>query len=107
MYAHAHTHTHIYIYIYIYMRLAFHTHLALCVPRPMHTGEKDDCAHVTLLYKHYSPLCEGPNAHTSHEIHLFDDMVPQTHPSCWLNIKSITPEYEGSNVLPFTNTGLC
>jgi len=33
-------------------------------------------SHVVLLYKHYSPLWEGPNAHTSNEIHLFDDMVP-------------------------------
>jgi len=64
------------------------------------------CAHVVLLYKHYSPLWDGPNAHTSNEIYLFDDMVPRPHPSCWLNINSVTPEYKGSNSLPFTNTGL-
>jgi len=65
-----------------------------------------DVTNIVLLHKHYSPLCEGPNSHTSNEIHLFDDMVPRLQPSCWLNINSVTPQYEGSNSLPLANTSL-
>jgi len=65
-----------------------------------------DVTNAVLLHKHYSPLLEGPSAHTSNEIHLFGDMVPRPHPSCWFNITSVTPQYEGSNSLPLTSTGL-